>query len=301
MRIGINSATATRGDLPGMIADARTAADEGFATFWIAQIFGLDALTAIAVAGREVTGIEFGTAVVPIQPRHPQMLAAQALTTQAAIEDRLALGIGVSHRIVVEDMWGYSFARPATHMREYLEALLPLLAGESVSISGELVTCHGAVTVRNASPPPVLLAGLGPVMLELAGRMGDGTITWCTGPNTLENHIVPGLEEAAEKAGKPAPRVVASLPVCVTDDVAGTRARIAGALQVYGSLPSYRAMLDKEGVDGPADLAILGSEEQVRDGVASLADAGVTDFSAAEMARTDDERARTRGVLRSLL
>ena len=296
MRIGINATGGVR-TLDELVAAAEEAEAAGFDSFWIAQIFGLDALTALAVTGRTVGRIELGTAVVPTYPRHPMMLAGQALTTQSAVGDRLALGIGLSHQIVVENLWGYSYAKPLRHMREYLEALLPLLRGESVAVTGEDITSIGSLDIPGPSAPPVIIAALGPKMLELAGSTGCGTITWCTGERTLLDHVVPSITRAAEAAGQPAPRVVAGLPICVTDDPDAARALIAEQLAMYGELPSYRAMLDREGVDGPADVAIVGTEAEVAAALARLDDGGVTEFSAVIAAPTPQDRQRTWDLL----
>jgi 5,10-methylenetetrahydromethanopterin reductase len=158
MRIGING-SGRMDSIDAVVAGAAQAASDGFATYWLAQIFAVDALTAIAVAGREVPDIEFGTAVVPIQPRHPQVMAAQALTAQSAIGGRLTLGVGLSHQFVVEQLWGLPFDRPVRHMREYLDALGPLLRGENSDVHGDLVTSVGAIGVSDAEAPPVLVHG----------------------------------------------------------------------------------------------------------------------------------------------
>ncbi len=299
MKIGING-TRELSSLEGAIELARRSAADGFDSFWVAQVFGLDALTALAVIGREVPDIELGTAVVPTFPRHPMMLAGQALTVQAATGNRLALGIGLSHRIVVEDLWGYSFDRPARHMREYLDALLPLLEGRPVDVHGETLTAVGALEVVDSVAPPVLVAALGPAMLRITGAAGCGTITWCTGERALATHVVPRITAAAEEAGRPAPRIVAGIPVAVTSDIEGTRESIAAATSIYGGLPSYRAMLDIEGVDGPADIALLGDEETVAAGIGRLADAGVTELSAVISATNAADRTATWDLLRSL-
>jgi 5,10-methylenetetrahydromethanopterin reductase len=299
VRIGING-SASGSSVDEVVAAARLCADSGFSSFWLAQIFGVDALTALAVAGREVPDIELGTAVVPVQPRHPQMLAGQALTTQAATRGRLTLGIGLSHQVVVENMWGMSYGQPVAYLREYLDALLPLLRGENAEVRGERITAVGSVQVADAPAPPLLIAALGPKMLELAGSVGAGTITWCTGERALADHIVPRITDAAARAGQPAPRVVASLPVCVTDDVAGARAAIAKGLAMYGTLPSYRAMLDLDGAESPADIAVVGDEADVTAQLDRLADAGVTDFVAAVSTHTDSEATRTHRLLAGL-
>ena len=183
--------------------------DDGFASAWISNIFGLEALTALAVAGRQVPGIELGTAVVPTYPRHPAVLAQQALTTDVALGGRLVLGIGLSHQIVIQDMYGYSFDKPARHMREYLAVLVPLLAGEPADFDGETVHAHIGLSVPRSRPRvPLLLAALAPQMLRLAGTKADGTILWMTGPATVRDYIVPTITAAASEAGRPSPRVV---------------------------------------------------------------------------------------------
>ena len=270
---------------------------DGITSLWVPQIFGFDALTAIAALADRVPGVEIGTSVIPTYPRHPMMLAAQALTAQAATGNRVVLGIGLSHQIVIENMFGYSFDKPARHMREYLSALLPLIEGGSAAVKGETLTAMGSLSIVGAERPQVLLAALAPVMLKLAGGVADGTITWMTGPATLESHIVPSINAAAAEAGRPTPRVVAALPVLVTDDPDGAREQAAKLFAIYGGLPSYRAMLDKEGAAGPADVAIVGDEATVAKAVARMGDAGTTDFVAAPFG-TDEQNARTLDVIR---
>ena len=265
-------------------------------SLWVPQIFSWDALTAIAALAPRVPRVEIGTSVIPTYPRHPMMLAAQALTAQAATGNRIVLGIGLSHQVVIENMFGYSFDKPARHMREYLSALLPLLAGEAAGVKGETLTAMGQLQTPGAARPPVLLAALAPVMLKLAGGVADGTITWMTGPATVESHIVPSITAAATEAGRPAPRVVVALPVLVTDDPDAARERAGKIFAMYGGLPSYRAMLDKEGAAGPADVAIVGDESTVAKEVARIADAGATDFVAAPFG-DDAENARTLDVV----
>lgn len=277
MRIGLFVQT---NDLDRFVAAAKEAADAGLTSLWTSQIFSIDALTAIAVAGREVEGIDWGTGVVPTYPRHPMALAGQAMTAHAATGGRLTLGIGLSHQVVVEGMWGYDYARPARHMREYLDALVPLLAGEAVSVEGETLKASGQLDVAGGAGAGLVVAALGPKMLELAGARTDGTVTWMTGPETIGSHIGPSIRRAAEDAGRPDPRIVMALPVAVTDDAAAARERASKAFAVYGQLPSYRAMLDREGADGPADVAMVGTEDEVRASIESLPGRGVTEFVA---------------------
>jgi 5,10-methylenetetrahydromethanopterin reductase len=298
VRIGIFLGRATAID--DIVAGAGQIAADGLAGVWLPQMFGLDALTVAAIVGREVPGIELGTAVVPTYPRHPIVMAQQALTVQAAAGGRFALGIGLSHEMVISGMFGYSFERPARHLREYLSVLLPLVRDGSVSFTGETVKAQAGVEVPGAMTPPVLVAALGPRMLRLAGSMADGTITWMVGPATLESHTVPLLRAAAVDAGRPPPRVVVGLPVCVTDDAAAARERAARIFSIYGTLPSYRAMLDREGAEGPADVAIAGDEAAVTAAVEHLGAVGATDLLANEFG-SREERQRTRALLKGLV
>ncbi len=280
MRIGVMFDTEKPFD--DVVGQVAALAEAGMETAWSSQIFALDALTAIAAISREVPGIQFGTAVVPTYPRHPVMLGAQALTVQAASGGRLTLGIGLSHQMVIENVFGMSFDKPARHMREYLEILMPVLAGEQVTFAGETLCASTFGPIQVAAPAPdVLVAALGTVMLNIAGRMAAGTITWMTGPATVEEHIIPTINAAAAEAGRPTPRIGVGLPVCVTDDAAAARATAAEVFAVYGHLPSYRAMLDREGAAGPADVAIVGTASEVADQVRRLADIGTTDFCGA--------------------
>ncbi|MFI6299904.1 TIGR03564 family F420-dependent LLM class oxidoreductase [Nonomuraea sp. NPDC050790] len=297
MRIGLFFSE-PRGDDP--IAELRErlagAAADGFASAWISHIFGLDALTALVAAGSAAPGIELGTSVVPTYPRHPAALAQQALTANAALGGRLTLGIGLSHKVVIENMYGYSYDRPARHMREYLSVLLPLVREGEVGYQGETLKAE----IRLSTPGrglPVLIAALAPRMLHLAGAVADGTVLWMTGPKTVVEHVAPAVTAAAQEAGRPAPRIVCALPVCVTDDPAAARTRADEIFSVYGQLPSYRAMLDKEGAAGPGDVAVVGDEDEVRAQIERLAEAGVTDFVASEYS----ERERTRQFLKGLV
>lgn len=276
-----------------------TAAGQGFGSFWMPQIFGAEVLTALAVAGRDVPDIRLGTAVIPIQPRHPMMLAQHALTTNQILGGRLNLGIGLSHQMVTEGMWGISWKRSFTHMREYLDALVPLLNGEAPSVAGDIVTSRGGLDPMGDAPK-LMLAALGPKMLELTGARADGTVLWMTGPKTISDHIAPTINSAAEGAGRAAPEIVAALPVCVTDDPEGARARAAEEFAIYGQLPSYRAMMDREGVDGPGGLALVGSAEQVQEAIVGVLESGATCFVASEFGH-GDEGAATREALQGLL
>ncbi|MET7772218.1 TIGR03564 family F420-dependent LLM class oxidoreductase [Nocardia sp. NPDC005366] len=301
MRIGtlLNAPSGPDG-LRRLTDELRRSAEEGFDSAWLSHIFGVDALTALAVASSQVPDIAIGTAVVPTYPRHPGALAQQARTTAlAAGPNRLTLGIGLSHRIVIENMFGYDFDRPTRHMKEYLSVLVPLLEGSPVSYSGEMYTVNLQLSVPGEGGVPVLLAALGSQMLRLAGRRTDGTVLWMTGAATIRDHIAPTITAAAAAADRPAPRIVCALPVLVTDDVEAARQKAGENFAAYGALPSYRAMMEREGVDGPEDLAIIGSEKQVSARIEAIFEAGATEFVGSVFVG-GDEAAHTRALLTSL-
>jgi F420-dependent oxidoreductase-like protein len=283
-----------------LIGQVAARANDDLHSAWFANVWGVDALTMVALVGHAVQGIELGTSVVPIYTRHPMAMAQQALTTQAAARGRLVLGLGLSHKMVVEQRWGISFDRPVEYMSEYLAILLPLLRGEPVSYSGERLTCDGQLTVPGAPPPPVMLAALGPRMLQLCGEQTDGTVTWMTGVRTIGKHVAPVLNRAAEEAGRPRPRIVVGLPLCVTDDIDGAKSRATRIYERYGQLPSYRAMLDREGAAGPADVAIVGSETEVERQLAALESAGATDLCASVFGSAE-QKERGYTLLRSMV
>lgn len=298
MRYGVIVDTAR--PVPAIVEEVRALAEAGVHSVACSQIFGYDALTLLAVVGATVPDIELVTAVVPTYPRHPIALAAQALTVAAVTGGRLTLGIGLSHQVVVEGVYGLSYDRPARHMREYLSVLGPLLRGEQVAFEGETmqVSTMGPLEV-DAPAPPVLVAAMGPVMLRLAGTLADGTSTWMTGPATVEAHITPTITAAAEAAGRPRPRVAVGLPVCVTAEVDAARARADKVFAIYGRLPSYRAMLDREGAAGPGDVAVVGDDESVAAQLRALVDVGATECTAAPFG-TPEERARTVALVTDL-
>ena len=302
MRIGIMLGASGGDDsIDGIVRTAQRIQDAGLDNLWMANIFSFDAISALSIVGFQVPRIGLGTAVTPSFPRHPTAIAQQALTAAAATGNRFTLGIGLSHKIVIENMLGLSYEKPARHMREYLDVLMPLLRGETLNYQGELYRVGGlTLSVSGAEPVPTVVAALGPMMLRVAGELADGTNTWMVGPKTMETHIVARLTKAAEAAGRPAPRVVGGVPIVLTRKPDEARQRIAESLVMYGQLPSYRAMLDREGVAGPADIAIVGDENALRGEIDRFRNAGVTDFNAAIMAVEDGAYDRTLEFLASL-
>ena len=303
MRIGLvsqrvaNPATT----LDDLVDEARTAEAQGFAFLSLPNIFGHDAIGALSVVGRETQRIELATGVVPSPPRHPVAMAQQALTAQAACRGRFVLGIGLSHKIVIENLLGLSYAHPAKQMREYLEVLMPLVQGRPAKFEGELYRVNAALQVAGGTPVPVVVAALGPRMLEIAGRLADGTATWMTGTKTLASHTVPAIRSAAKAAGRPEPRVIAALPIAIASDPAQAREAASRSFAIYGTLPSYRAMLDREGAAQPGDVAIVGGEPELRAALRRLAEAGVTHFAASVFPAEEGAIGRTLEFLKSEL
>jgi F420-dependent oxidoreductase-like protein len=266
-----------------LLTDARWAEDVGLDTVWIPQIPDeFDALTAAALVGAATTRIEIGTAVVPVQPRHPIALAQQALSVQAVCEGRLALGLGVSHHWIIDDMLGLPYERPVQSMRAHLDVLDQALSGPgTVEVDNELFRVHCPLDVTDIAPTPVLIAALGPLMLRLAGERTDGTILWMADERAIASHVVPNLASAAAAAHRPAPRVVAGIPVCLCRDqdvdVAVSRAnRILAEAEMS---PNYQKLLEHGDARNVGDILAAGRESTIEKRLRSFADAGVTDVS----------------------
>ena len=298
MRIGaMIGADGTKDSIDDVVRLGKEIEAAGLDHVWLANIFSFDAITTLALIGRETSRVRVGTAVTPTYPRHPGALAQQAMTTAAATNHRFTLGIGLSHQVVIENMFGMSYDKPAKHMREYLSVLMPLLRGETVSFQGEQYHVNGlTLDIPGGSDLPVVVAALGPAMIKLTAEMADGTNTWMVGPKTMEEHIIPSFQAA----GKSDPAIVAGMPIVLTTNIDDAKARIAENLTVYGQLPSYRAMLDREGAAGPADIAIVGDENQLRGQIKRFQDMGVTDFNAAIMDTEEGAYASTLEFLGSM-
>jgi 5,10-methylenetetrahydromethanopterin reductase len=302
MRISLVAGLNNESPVDSCIGALTQARDEGFGRLWMTQMpFDVDLLTVLAAALREVPDIEVASGVVPIQNQHPTLLAQRALTLNIIGDGRFTLGIGVTHRAVTEGMWGISWDKSVKRLSEYLDGLLPLLAKEQVDAPGELVTTRGALQIPHAPTPQVYVAALGPQMLRVAGRRTAGTITWMTGRKTLREHVGPTLRGAAADAGRAdgSVAVAAALPVSVTDDIDAVRSLAAQQFVMYGHLPSYRAMLDREGYSGPEDVALIGDEETVWQYLDDLRDAGVDEFVGDPFDPSPEGGLRTRACLRA--
>lgn len=303
MRVGWNgTGIVQKASIAAVADDMGNARQSGYASYWLAEhpTGGFDALTALAVAGQSVPDLEIGTAVIPTHPRHPLALAGQALTAAQALDGRLTLGIGLSHAHMMAQL-GIGFEKPIRHLREYLSILMPLLERGEVDFQGEILSCHATIFRPGAHQCSVLVAALGPQALNVAGRFAAGTTLAWVGPKTIAEHIAPTIREAAAKHGRESPRIMATLPVCVTDKPDEVRQRLSGVLSDYDKMPSYRAMFEREGASGPGDVAIVGSSAQLEDRIAAMADAGATDFCPTIFATNRADGEATQAALRGVI
>ena len=276
---------------------ARWAEQAGFDSFWVSQSNAVDPTVALAAVVADITNLgEVGTSVVPLYGRHPLGLAQMVRTAQSALGGRFTLGIGPSHREPVEHNLGLSWERPLGYTREFLDGLQPLLAGQVASAQGRQLTTRAELNI-DAPDTPILLAALGPNMLQLAGERTAGTTVGQCGPKTVAGHVAPLVNQAAADAGRPPPRIMALIRLCVTDDRAGAYALAREVGAGYARMPSYAAVLAREGVEDPADLHLIGSAEQVLDGLGRYAEAGVTDFRLEVSAHCDAARESSRAAL----
>jgi F420-dependent oxidoreductase-like protein len=303
MRIGLSGAGTT---VDRIVTQAGRAEADGFTSLWYASAAALEPLAAMALAGRATTAIELGTAVLQSYTCHPVLQASRAAAIGSAIGGvrRFTLGVGPSHRVIVEDRLGLSYDTPGQHTEEYVQILAGLLRGEQVSFVGRDFRVEaGPLPLPDGAEIPVLVAALAPRLLRVAGSYAAGTVLWLANATAIERHVAPRIRTAAADAGRPAPRIVAGLPVAVHDDIAEARAAAASVFAAYGGLPAYQRILTHGGVAGPAEAAVVGGEDSVARQIQALFDAGATDVWAAPFPVGDDaqaSRARTRALLTDL-
>ncbi|MBW8486959.1 TIGR03564 family F420-dependent LLM class oxidoreductase [Actinomadura parmotrematis] len=280
MSIGAALAPPPSGNaVDGLVALAREAAGAGLRSAWFGQRFDYDAIAVAGLVGREVPGLAVGTSAVPLQPRHPLVIAAQAQTAQAATGGRFRLGLALGAPAFVEPVYGVRYERPAARLREYLTVLRRVADGDASPFEGELVTAAPPMptALDGGTPYPLLVAALGPQALRVTGELGDGTLPFLAGPRALGEHIVPEITRAAEKAGRPAPRVVAFVAGVVTGDVDAAREAAARATAFYDRVPSYQRAIALSGAERAADLVVAGDAAAVEAAVRSYFDAGATE------------------------
>jgi F420-dependent oxidoreductase-like protein len=280
IRYGVNLGSTGDNQVEAMVADAREAAGYGVDSVWLGQRLDYDAIGMAGVIGTRVPGLDVGVAAVPVFGRHPLLVSSQAQTTQAATRGRFQLALALGAPPIVEQAFGLTWERPVARLREFLTVLGPLVRGESVAHHGELITARATLPTRvaGAQPPtPILVAAMAPQALRAAGELADGTVTFLAGPKVLADHIVPAIATAAADAGRPAPRVVVLVPAAVTTEEHARRV-LAGELAFYPRFPSYQRVLALSGVDDPVELALVGDEDTVADGLRRYADAGATEI-----------------------
>ena len=302
MKVGIFiGVTGSAPTLEGVVQQVVATEDDGFDSLWSTQAIRDDALTMLALAGQRTKRIELGTAVVPLRiPRYPLALAQAALTTGG----RLILGVGAVSKAAMEDWPGGPTGSPETYMREYISVMRALVHEGKVDFNGQVFRINTVLEVPSATPFPIMVAALGPKMLRMAGELAEGTITWMVGRKNLETHIIPRITASARDAGRPNPRICVGVPIAVTDDTAAARETADRLFQRYAQSPHYRRMLNIEGADGPADVAVIGNEAEVEGQLRSFAGTGATDLLASVFSVGDDAEAsvaRTRALLKSLV
>lgn len=276
---------------------ARYAVGAGFDSLWVSQANAVDPTVALAAVAADTEGLaEVGTSVVPIYGRHPIGVAQAARTAQSALGGRFTLGIGAASLGAVSSSMGMAWDHPLGYTREFIAGLQPLLAGRAADVVGEQVTARWEPNIT-AAHTPILLAALGPRMLDLAGRTVQGTSVGQCGPRTIATYIAPRLNEAAAAADRPAPRIMALIRLCVTDDPAAATALARETSLRYRAVPSYAAVQDREGLDDLADLHLVGSWERVLDGLGEYAAAGVTDYRLEIAAPDEASRDASRAAL----
>lgn len=304
MRIGvfIGEASGDRTSVDALLANARDAEERGFATGWVPHIpWSLDAMTAVTLAATVTTRLELATAVLPTFPRHPLALGQEALSVQAVAGGRFTLGIGPSHPVVIENMYGLSYDKPAARTAEYVEVLQACFARTGrVQHAGEHYRVDAMLDVPGGTDVPLLVAALGPTMLELTGRLADGTVTYWADERAIGEHVAPRITASAAAAGRPAPRIVVGLPVAVVTDTDKARDRAARLFSVYEAIPTYQRILGRGAASSPVDVAVIGTEAQVRKRLQRFQDAGATDLCASVLGLDDDRDASRRATLDAL-
>jgi F420-dependent oxidoreductase-like protein len=286
--------------LKALVEEVQAAENEGFASVWIPQVPGyLDAMTVVSVLGQATERLELGTSVVPIQSRHPIALAQQALTTQLACDGRFTLGLGPSHHWLIEEQWGLPYAKPALLVRHYLEVLHRAFEGPgSVDVENDAFRVHSPMNVTDAEPLPILISALAPLMLRLAGEQTSGTILWMADEKAISEHVIPRITKAANDAGRPAPRIVAGVPValCPSGEVEAARATAKEVLGHADFSPNYARLLERGDAHDIDDVMAVGDESSITGRLRRYRDAGVTDLMVriVPLGESVEERLRSR-------
>jgi F420-dependent oxidoreductase-like protein len=264
-----------------VIGQARRAYELGVPQVWLAQRSDYDAITLAGLIGAAVPGLGVGTSVVPINPRHPLIVASLAQTAQAASHGNFSLGLGLGARKIERQTFGVDWSNTIERLREHLTILRSVFDTAAVDVHGTELTAspEWPVQVAGGTPVPVYVAAMGPKALRVTGELADGTLPYLAGPRTIGEFIAPAITKAAAEAGRPAPRIIAAVPVVLSDDADTAHSFAAEQLSFYETIPSYQKVIAREGVDSVTELAAVGPEESVVKQLRSYLDAGATDLA----------------------
>jgi F420-dependent oxidoreductase-like protein len=272
-----------------VISQARRAYELGVRQIWLAQQFDHDAIALAGLIGAAVPGLGVGTSVVPINPRHPLVVASLAQTAQAASHGNFSLGLGLGAHAVERQAFGTAWPNTIQRLREHLTILRSIFDKGTVDFHGDELSAgpEWPVTVAGAESVPVYVAAMGPKALQVTGELADGTLPNLAGPRAIEEFIEPTIAKAAAEAGRPKPRIIPAVPVLVSDDVHGARQQAAEQLAFYANIPSYQKVIAREGVKSVADLAAVGPVDSVVRDLKRYLDAGATDVVLTPLDRTE--------------
>src|SRR3954454_9277890 len=271
------------------VSQARRAYDLGVRQVWVAQQFDHDAIALAALIGAAVPGLGVGTSVVPINPRHPLIVASLAQTAQAASHGNFSLGLGLGSHQPERQAFGTSWPNTIRRLREHLTVLRSIFDTGVVNFTGNEISAQPGwpVKVAGGTPVPVYVAAMGPKALQVTGELADGTLPYLAGPRTIAEFIEPAIAKSAREAGRRKPRIIAQVPAIVSDDVDAARNFVADQLSFFETIPSYQKVIAREGVAGATDLAAVGSAESVRRQLQRYLDAGATDVVLSGLAWSD--------------
>jgi F420-dependent oxidoreductase-like protein len=272
------------------VARAQTAERLGFESVWTTQLPNArDASLVLAAYANATQRIGLGTGVLPIYTRHPTAMVQMAAMLDELSGGRFILGMGVSHKVTVESMWGMHLEHPAEAMREYLDIVRTSLRDGGCSIEGKHFTANWAYSGPRRADLPIMISALNPRMLDLAGERADGVVLYMCSPAYIRDHVIPAVTAGRQKVGKTLEGfdIVAAVPVCLTSDRAGAQAVFRQTVERYSNLPYYRKMMDASGFASELEagtiskemldeLAGIGDEQQVRDAIRRYREAGVT-------------------------
>ncbi|MDT5334906.1 MAG: hypothetical protein QOD90_411 [Mycobacterium sp.] len=277
----INPSPTATNAVDDVIAQARRAFEIGVRHVWFSQQVSHDAISLAGLVGAAVPGLGVGTFVVPINPRHPLIVATLAQTAQAAAHGNFSLGLGLGAKAIEAQMFGTTWSNPVGRLREHLQMLRSIFDTGALDFHGTELSASvkdWPVSLAGGTPIPLYVAAMGPKALRVTGELADGTLPYLAGPRTLEKFIVPTISDAAAAAGRPAPRILAAVPVVVSDDVESARTLATEELAFYETIPSYATVIAREKADRAVDLAAVGPSDAVRNQLQRYLDAGATDL-----------------------